>query len=156
MYIKYTIQLLEYPIPLSVRPSQKFVCNGSRERAIIDPLVSKRPPGPKSCQLFRPNSASWSEGLIKTPCPVSCFFTDNLCMKCLFCKKNGPIWPSLAVEAPVTSSATYRGSPLPAMSTDKYKRHSRAICLAFARFRLSTETSSTTPTPPALASTLQP
>ena len=24
----------------------------------------------------------------------------------------------------------YRGSPLPAMSTDKYKRHSRAICYA--------------------------
>ena len=68
-------------------------------------------PGHKSCQLLWPGSASWSEGLMKTPffggflpvfCPVSCFFTDNLCMKCLFCKKNRPIWPSLAVEAPVT------------------------------------------------------
>ena len=48
----------EYPIPLSVRPSQKFVCNGSRERAIIDPLVSKQPPGPKSCQLLRPGPKS--------------------------------------------------------------------------------------------------
>ena len=52
--------------------------------------------GLKSWQLLAPNSASWSEGLMKTPffggflhvfCPVSCFFTDNLCMKCLFCKK---------------------------------------------------------------------
>ena len=64
-----------------------------------------------SDQLAEPGHKSWSEGLIKTPffggflpvfCPVSCFFTDNLCMKCLFCKKNRPIWPSLAVEAPVT------------------------------------------------------
>ena len=41
-------------------------------------------------------------GFLPVFCPVSCFFTENLCMKCLFCKKNRPIWPSLAVEAPVT------------------------------------------------------
>merc|ERR1719264_1793717 len=26
-------------------------------------------------------------GFLPVFCPVSCFFTDNLCMKCLFCKK---------------------------------------------------------------------
>ena len=54
----------------------------------------------KSWQLSWHCHKSWSEGLMKTPffggflpvfCPVSCFFTDNLCMKCLFCKKNRPI-----------------------------------------------------------------
>ena len=33
------------------------------------------------------------------------------------------------------SSATYWGSPLPAMSIDKYKRHSRAICYSSARIK---------------------
>ena len=60
-------------------------------------------------------SRSWSEGLIKTPffggflpvfCPVSCFFTDNLCMKCLFCKKK---WSHLTFSS--RRSASYKVPP---------------------------------------------
>ena len=60
----------------------------------------------KLLATFREFLASWSEVLIKTPflegfcpffCPVSYFFTDNLYIKCHFCKKKCSIWPSLAV-----------------------------------------------------------
>ena len=86
---------------------------------------------------IRPNSASWPEGLEKSPflegfCQFFVLFfafSLTICMyKAFFAKKIGPfdlLWP---LERPLQSSATYRGLPLPAMSTYKYKRHSRAIC----------------------------
>ena len=37
-------------------------------------------------------------------------------------------------------SAAYRGFPLPAMSTDKYKRHSRVICYLYPLFNICTGT----------------
>ena len=59
-----------------------------------------------------------------------CFFLDNLYMKSFFAKKNQSDWPPLGVGGPIAKvrHVYYRVLPIPAMSTDKYKIHSRAIC----------------------------
>ena len=87
--------------------------------------------------FFLAPAASWPQVLEKTPflegfCQFFVLFfafSRAICMyKAFFAKKIGPfdlLWPQ---ERPLQSSATYRGLPLPAMSTYKYKRHSRAIC----------------------------
>ena len=49
-------------------------------------------------------------------------------LNAFFAKRTNQIdlfWPQ---KCHLQSSAAYRGSPLPALSTDKYKRQSRAIC----------------------------
>ena len=40
-------------------------------------------------------------GVLPVFCIVFCFFTNNLYVKCSFCKNNRPIWHSLARGAPI-------------------------------------------------------
>ena len=40
-------------------------------------------------------------GVLPVFCIVFCFFTNNLYVKCSFCKNNHPIWHSLARGAPI-------------------------------------------------------
>ena len=81
MYQMYQIQIVREKVENWTKIGQK-----TSKRGVFQHLRLLAPV-PKSWQLLRTNSASWSKGLIKTPYfggfspnfrPVSCFFTDSL------------------------------------------------------------------------------
>ena len=77
-------------------------------------LLAPKVAGAKSCwpqKLLAPKVAemvrsadknTFFGGFLPVFCPVFCLITDNLYMRCLFCKKESSIWPTLAVGAPFT------------------------------------------------------